>query len=56
MKIVFEFTTQYGIFRDALHLSDDSSYTDFELNQMKQERLNNWIAIITKPIEVTGEI
>jgi hypothetical protein len=49
IKIDFEFTTQYGVFRDALYLPDDHTYTDAEINAMKQERLDNWIAVITAP-------
>jgi putative ribosome biogenesis GTPase RsgA len=46
MKIDFEFTTKYGVFKDCLHLSDDAQYTNEELDLMKSERLNNWIRII----------
>jgi hypothetical protein len=47
--IVFEFTTAHGVFRDALHLPVDHTYTEDEINAMKQQRLDNWIAIITAP-------
>lgn len=46
---IFEFPTEYGVFRDALHLEDDHAYSEDELNAMKQERLDNWIAFITAP-------
>lgn len=49
VKIDFEFTTQYGVFRDALYLPDDHTYTDAEIQGMQQERLDNWIAVITAP-------
>lgn len=49
MKIDFEFTTKYGVFRDALHLPDDHGLSDQQLEDIKQERLNNWIAIIEAP-------
>ena len=49
MKINFSFDTQYGTFNDAIHLPDDHTYTDAELETMKQTRLDNWIAIITAP-------
>lgn len=49
MKIDFEFQTQYGVFRDALHLPDDHTFTDAELDAMKQERLDNWISVVTAP-------
>lgn len=46
MKIDFEFSTNYGVFRDALYLDDDHQYTEDEINAMKQERLNHWLALI----------
>jgi hypothetical protein len=49
MKIDFEFETQYGKFADALHLPDDQAFTDEEIQAMKQQRLDNWIAVITAP-------
>ena len=49
VSIVFEFDTQYGTFRDALVLPDDHGLSDAELEAMKQQRLDNWIAIITAP-------
>lgn len=48
-KIVFEFTTKYGVYRDALYLPADHSYTDAEINTMKKERVQNWLAIIEAP-------
>ena len=51
MKIDFEFTTKYGIFKDCLNLPDDHQYTDYELDQMKAQRLNNWISLIETPSE-----
>lgn len=49
LKIDFEFTTPHGVYRDALHLPDDHTFTDEELQAMKQERLDNWLAIVTAP-------
>lgn len=49
IKIDFSFDTQYGCFADALHLPDDHGLTDAEIESMKQQRLDNWIAIITAP-------
>jgi hypothetical protein len=51
MKIDFSFDTQYGKFADALHLLDDHTLTDAEIEAMKQQRLDNWIAIVTAPSE-----
>jgi hypothetical protein len=49
MKIDFEFTTPHGLFRDALHLPDDHTFTDEEIQAMKQQRVDNWIAVVTAP-------
>lgn len=49
MKIDFTFETQFGIFSDAITLEDDHTYTADEIETMKQERLDNWIATITAP-------
>jgi len=49
MKIDFSFDTQYGKFADALHLPDDHTLTDAEIEAIKQQRLDNWIAVVTAP-------
>jgi len=49
MKIDFDFTTAHGIFRDALYLPDDHTLTDEEIQAMKQQRVDNWIAAVTAP-------
>lgn len=49
MKIDFEFQTDFGVFRDALHLPDDHNLSETEIETMKQERLNNWIAVVSAP-------
>lgn len=38
----------YGIFADALHLEDSHSYTDDEIEAMKQQRFDNWVSHITE--------
>jgi hypothetical protein len=57
MKIDFEFDSPYGVFRDALHLPDDHGMSDAEILAMKQQRFDNWIAIVNAPpsevVEVT---
>jgi len=49
MKIDFKFETPHGLFSDALHLPDDHSFTEAEIELMKQQRLDNWIAVVTAP-------
>jgi len=50
-KIDFEFSTVYGVFRDALHLPDDHTFTDEQIAAMKQERLDNWLFVVENPPE-----
>lgn len=52
MKIDFEFTTAYGVFRDALYLDEDHQLSEDELNALKQERLDNWLNAIENPTPV----
>ena len=49
IQIIFEFQTQYGVFRDALHLPEGHGLSDEQIDAMKQERVDNWIAVITAP-------
>jgi hypothetical protein len=56
MKIDFEFSSEYGLFRDALHLPDDHTFTDEEIQAMKQQRFDSWIAVITAPPQIVEGI
>ena len=49
MKIDFFFITPHGTFADALHLPDDHTYTEQEIQAMQQQRLDNWLAVVTAP-------
>ena len=49
IKIYFQFETPHGKFADALHLPDDHTFTEAEIQAMKQQRVDNWIAIVTAP-------
>lgn len=55
MKIDFEFDTQYGMYRDALHLPDDQTFTEAEIEAMKQQRFDNWYALVTAVSEAPVE-
>jgi hypothetical protein len=46
IKIDFEFDSRDGVFRDALHLPEDHTFTDAEITAMKQQRYDNWISLI----------
>ena len=54
-KIDFEFDTLHGVFRDALHLPVDHTFTDAEIQAMKEQRRDNWLAIVSAPSEPDGE-
>lgn len=59
MKIDFSFQTEYGMFADALYFDDAAVPDDATIESMKQQRLNNWIAVVTAPpapelVEIDG--
>ena len=64
MKIDFEYDTPHGVFRDALHLPDNHGFSDSEIEAMKEQRRDNWIAVVTAPpvepevstLDIAGEI
>jgi hypothetical protein len=56
IEIIFEFMTPYGVFRDALYLPTDHSYTQAQITEMETERLNNWLFIVENPPEPEPEI
>lgn len=49
IKIDFHFETEYGKFADAIYLEDNHSFTDEEIQKMKEERRDNWLALIKNP-------
>jgi hypothetical protein len=49
MKIDFEVETKYGVYRDALYLEDTHSFTEQEVDAMKQQRVDNWLYIVENP-------
>lgn len=49
IKIDFEFNTPHGVFRDALHLPDNHGLSDAEIEAMKVQRRDNWIAVVEAP-------
>ena len=38
----------YGTFADAIHLPDDHTLTDADIEAMKQQRFDNWVAHIVE--------
>lgn len=49
VQLVFEFTTRYGVYRDALYLPDDHGLSDADIEALKQQRVDNWLAIVEAP-------
>jgi hypothetical protein len=49
IKIDFEFQTKHGKFADALHLPDNHTFTEAEIQAMKEQRRDNWINIVENP-------
>lgn len=49
IKIDFEFQTEHGLFRDALHLPDNHGLTDVQIETIKEQRRDNWITVVTAP-------
>jgi len=49
IKIDFQFETPHGKFADALHLPDDHGFSEAEIEAMKEQRRDNWIAVVTAP-------
>jgi hypothetical protein len=47
MRISFAFDTPYGRYSDALVLPDDNTYTNDEIEAMKQARFDAWLSIVS---------
>jgi len=56
IKIDFEYETKYGVYRDALYLPEDHTYTQDEITAMEQERVNAWVYAIENPPAPEPEI
>lgn len=54
IKIDFEFDSKHGVFRDALYLPDDHTYTPAQIEAMKKERFDNWVYIVENPPAPSG--
>jgi hypothetical protein len=55
IKIDFEFDSPYGKYADAIVLLDGQTMSDVEIEAMKQDRYDKWLANITTP-PVTDEM
>jgi len=48
-KIDFEFDSPYGKYADAIVLLDGQTMTDAEIEIMKQDRFDAWLAAVASP-------
>ena len=46
ITVKFEFNSVYGNYKDALFLAADHSFNDVEIENMKEERFNNWLTMM----------
>lgn len=56
IKIDFQFETENGRFCDALHLPEDHGYSDQQIEDMKAERLNNWLTAIRESVNAANNL
>lgn len=49
IKIDFRIDNGTHSFSDALHLPANHSYTEEQIEAMKQARFDNWLAVISAP-------
>ena len=49
MQIRFESKTKYGLYKDALNLDDNHTFTDDQIEEMKQQRISRWVYNIENP-------
>jgi len=41
----FSFDSKYGGYSDSIWLEDDHTFTDQEIEDMKQQRFNRWLTL-----------
>lgn len=46
MKIEFQVDTEFGSYCDALYFFDDAVPSETEIEAMKQDRVNRWVALV----------
>lgn len=49
VQIIFEAQTPHGVYRDALYFQEGEVPPEAEIERLKQERVDNWVAVITAP-------
>jgi hypothetical protein len=56
IKIDFTFDSSYGQFADALHLPEDHTLSDAEIEAIKQQRFAAWLNHIENPPQQDEEV
>lgn len=51
IQIVFERGEDPYLFRDAIYLPENHSFTDSEIKKMQDDRYNAWYSMVTNPPE-----
>lgn len=49
IKIDFERETCHGMYRDAIVLADDHTFSQADIDAMMQQRVDNWVAYMDSP-------
>ena len=49
IKIDFERKTAHGVYRDAIVLADDHTFSHADIEAMMQQRVDNWVALMDNP-------
>jgi hypothetical protein len=49
IKIDFERETAHGTYRDAITVPDDQIFTQEQIDDMMQQRVNNWVSYMDSP-------
>ncbi len=49
VQIIFEVLTAHGKYCDALYFQEGEVPSEAEIERLKQERIDNWIAVIAAP-------
>lgn len=49
IQVIFKVDTEYGVFQDALWFTQEeyAKLTQADIDKMQQERIDNWIKIVT---------
>ena len=54
MVIEFEYTTAQGPYKDSITLPDDHEFTSEQIEQMKVQRVDRWLAFLEE-VRIQGE-